>query len=74
MPMPSASDPSNWGWTIVDGGAGGPGRKQHRHVAAVFTLEIAKAAKAAKAATGSLAAVFSAWRKRTPEWQPASRS
>src|SRR5260370_27108983 len=24
MPMPSASDPSNWGWTIVEGGRAGP--------------------------------------------------
>ena len=38
--------PVHWGWTIVDGG-------QHRQVAAVFILEIAKAAKAA---TGRLAA------------------
>src|SRR6266851_7625344 len=44
MPMPSASDPSTGGGRLWTGG-------QHRQVAAVFILEIAKAAKAAKAAT-----------------------
>jgi len=46
---------------VDDCGPGG--RKQHRQVAAVFILEIAKADKAA---TGRLAAVFSAWRKGRP--------